>query len=72
MNNNETIFALSSGHGKSGVAAIRVSGDDLYNLFLQITNRKSADARHAYFANFRETRLLPYIFLRPTLLPVRT
>ena len=54
MNNNETIFALSSGHGKSGVVVIRVSGDDLYNLFLQITNRKSADARHAYFANFRD------------------
>ena len=55
MNNNDTIFALSSGHGKSGVAVIRVSGDDLYNLFLQITNRKSADTRHAYFANFRDT-----------------
>ena len=54
MNNNETIFALSSGHGKSGVAVIRVSGDDLYNLFLQITNRKSADTRHAYFANFHD------------------
>ena len=54
MNNNETIFALSSGHGKSGVAVIRVSGDDLYKLFLQITNRKSADARHAYFANMRD------------------
>ena len=54
MNNNETIFALSSGNGKSGVAVIRVSGDDLYNLFLKITNRKSADARHAYFANFRD------------------
>lgn len=54
MNNNETIFALSSGHGKSGVAVIRVSGDDLYKLFLKITNRKSADARHAYFANMRD------------------
>ena len=42
MNNNETIFA-------------RVSGDDLRDLFLRITNRKSADARHAYFANFRDT-----------------
>lgn len=50
-NNNETIFALSSGHGKSGVAVIRVSGDDLYTLFLRITNRKIADTRHAYFAN---------------------
>ena len=55
MNNNETIFALSSGHGKSGVAVIRVSGDNLRDLFLQITNRKSADSRHAYFANFRDT-----------------
>lgn len=54
MNNNETIFALSSGHGKSGVAVIRVSGDDLYNLFLKITNRKCADARHAYFANMHD------------------
>lgn len=52
--NNETIFALSSGHGKSGIAVIRISGDKLYNLFLQITNRKSADARHAYFANMRD------------------
>ena len=55
MNNNETIFALSSGHGKSGVAVIRVSGDDLRDLFLRITNRKSADARHAYFATMRDT-----------------
>lgn len=55
MNNNDIIFALSSGHGKSGVAVIRVSGDDLRDLFLKITNRKSADARHAYFANFRDT-----------------
>ena len=54
MNNNDIIFALSSGHGKSGVAVIRVSGDDLRDLFLKITNRKSADARHAYFANMRD------------------
>lgn len=52
--NNETIFALSSGHGKSGIAVIRVSGDKLHELFLKITNRKSADARHAYFANMRD------------------
>ena len=54
MNNNDIIFALSSGHGKSGVAVIRVSGDGLRDLFLKITNRKSADARHAYFANMRD------------------
>lgn len=52
--NNETIFALSSGHGKSGIAVIRVSGDKLHELFLKITNRKSADSRHAYFANMRD------------------
>ena len=27
--NNDTIFALSSGHGKSGVAVIRISGENL-------------------------------------------
>ena len=29
MSNNDTIFALSSGHGKSGVAVIRISGQNL-------------------------------------------
>ena len=31
--NNDTIFALSSGHGKSGVAVIRISGDNLRDTF---------------------------------------
>lgn len=33
MNNTDTIFALSSGHGKSGVAVIRISGDNLRDTF---------------------------------------
>ena len=33
MNNNDTIFALSSGHSKSGVAVIRISGDNLRDTF---------------------------------------
>ena len=31
--NNDTIFALSSGHGKSGVAVIRISGEKLSDIF---------------------------------------
>jgi tRNA modification GTPase len=33
---NDTIFALSSGRGKSGVAVIRISGDDLRRFFANI------------------------------------
>ena len=49
--NNETVFALSSAPGKSGVAVIRISGNDLSKLFKQIINKKKFDARHAYFTN---------------------
>ena len=52
--NNETIFALSSGFGKSGVAVIRISGDDLHNFFTKITRNKTFDARHAYFCNLHD------------------
>ena len=34
--NNDTIFALSSAHGKSGVAVIRISGQNLIDLAKQI------------------------------------
>ena len=34
--NNDTIFALSSAPGKSGVAVIRISGDNLSKLFKRI------------------------------------
>jgi len=52
--NNDTIFALSSGFGKSGVAVIRISGDDLHDFFRHITGRKTFDARHAYFCNLTD------------------
>ena len=52
--NNETIFALSSGFGKSGVAVIRISGDNLQNFFQQISGHKNTEPRHAYFCNLRD------------------
>jgi len=51
MNNNDTIFALSSGHGKSGVAVIRISGENLRDVFVRMVNRPNIDGRHAYFVN---------------------
>lgn len=52
--NNDTIFALSSAPGKSGVAVIRISGNDLSHLFRRITNKKEFEKRYAYFTNFRD------------------
>lgn len=49
--NTETIFALSSGHGKSGIAVIRISGTDLYDDCVKMIGRTGADARHAYLTN---------------------
>lgn len=53
MNNNDTIFALSSGHGKSGVAVIRISGEDLASFAFGIIGR-APTPRHAYFVNLRD------------------
>lgn len=52
--NNDTIFALSSAPGKSGVAVIRISGNDLAELFKRIINKHEFESRHAYFTNFRD------------------
>ena len=52
--NNDTIFALSSAPGKSGVAVIRISGEDLSKLFKRIINKKKFDNRHAYFTNLMD------------------
>lgn len=52
--NNETIFALSSAHGKSGVAVIRVSGNELTELFHKIINKNEHTPRHAYYTNFQD------------------
>lgn len=52
MNNNNTIFALSSGRGKAGVAVVRVSGSDLSGLFNKIRNRDSGiKNRYAYLVD---------------------
>ena len=62
--NNETIYALSSGFGKSGVAVIRISGDNLHNfatklIFSHLGGTGHAVAggvkpRHAYFCNLHD------------------
>lgn len=62
--NNETIYALSSGFGKSGVAVIRISGDNLHNfatklIFPHLGGTGHAVAggvkpRHAYFTNLHD------------------
>lgn len=53
MNNHDTIFALSSGHGKSGVAVIRISGDTL-RVFAQKIIGHVPTPRHAYFTNLTD------------------
>ena len=52
--NNDTIFALSSAPGKSGVAVIRISGNNLSKLFKRVINKKKFDTRHAYFTNLTD------------------
>ena len=54
MNNNDTIFALSSGHGKSGVAVIRISGENLNDIFAKFINKSDTKSRHTYFTNLRD------------------
>lgn len=54
MNNNDTIFALSSGHGKSGVAVVRISGQGLADVFAGIINKSEFKNRYAYFVNLRD------------------
>ncbi len=49
---NKTIYALSSASGRAGVSIIRVSGDNLLNVFTKMVHIKSPKPRHAYFANY--------------------
>ena len=51
--NNDTIFALSSGRGKSGVAVIRVSGDNLADMAARFVGR-DVQPRRTYFANLTD------------------
>lgn len=55
MNNNDMIFALSSGHGKSGVAVIRISGENLGDIFANFVNKNEITPRRAYFTNLRDS-----------------
>ena len=52
--NNDTIFALSSGHGKSGVAVIRISGENLSDFAERIVGKFGITPRHAYFVNLTD------------------
>lgn len=62
--NNDTIFAMSSGFGKSGVAVIRISGDNLHDFATNIifphlggADRAAVGGvkpRHAYFCNLTD------------------
>ncbi|GJQ67772.1 hypothetical protein Trydic_g21081 [Trypoxylus dichotomus] len=48
---NETIYALSSGQGKSGVAIIRISGKDCKQAILKLLNRSTLlEPRYAYLS----------------------
>ena len=46
---NDTIYALSSAKGKSGISVIRISGKNLYDLFTKLSNKKKPTPRFAYF-----------------------
>ena len=52
--NNDNVFALSSGNGKSGVAVIRVSGEGLESIFKKFINKSDVKSRFAYFTNWRD------------------
>ena len=54
MNNNDTIFALSSGRGKSGVAVIRISGDNLRDIYARFIKKTDIKNRFAYFVNLND------------------
>ncbi len=49
----QTIYALSTSYGKSGVAIIRVSGDKAKEA-LDLTNIKNAKPRYAYFSPIKD------------------
>lgn len=48
---SSTIYALSTVYGKSGVAVIRISGEEVLNIISQMTdiNASTIKPRHAYF-----------------------
>ena len=52
---NKTIYALSTVYGKSGVAVIRISGNEVKNIISQITDLdvKKIKPRYAYFVDLK-------------------
>ncbi len=54
--NNDTIFALSSGQGKSGVAVIRISGENIRDVFAKFVNKSDVKSRYAYFINLCDSK----------------
>ena len=51
--NNQTIYALSTVYGKSGVAVIRISGNEAINVVKNITDIdvNNIKPRYTYFSN---------------------
>lgn len=52
-NTNDTIYALSSGAGKGGVAVIRVSGKQVLQVIRTLTGIEMPKARYAYFTEIK-------------------
>ena len=51
MNINDTIAAISTPHGKGGVAVIRISGSEAIDIASRVFRPKSGKALHAIPAN---------------------
>lgn len=51
---SETIYALSSGAGKGGVAVIRLSGHESLNIFEGMTKIQNPKPRYAYFSKLTD------------------
>ena len=54
---NKTIYALSTVFGKSGVAVIRISGEQAFNVISSMTDIKAAvvKPRYAYFTDIKDS-----------------
>lgn len=53
---NETIYALSSGAGKGGVAVIRVSGNESLHIMQKMTGIQNVKPRYAYFKSLKNSK----------------
>ena len=54
LRDGDTIFALSSGAGKAGIAVVRVSGSQAGTALKALTGRPLPEPRHAVLAPLRE------------------